>query len=74
MSSGNRRALLMMIPFSTDDASCGRPQIVQVRIATGSASVFVMVQPSACGTDNSSRRVCQWSVMPFRNVGVNAPV
>ena len=64
----------MMIPFSTDDASCGRPQIVQVRIATGSASVFVMVQPSMCGTESSSKRVCQWSVMPFLKVGVKAPV
>ena len=55
---GNRRALDIIMPFSTDDASCGSPQIVQVRIATGSASVFVMLHPPCAGLKAPRACVC----------------
>jgi hypothetical protein len=48
--SGHRRALLMMIAFSTLTVSVGSPAIVQARTCTGSASVAASVAPGECGT------------------------
>jgi len=47
--SGQRRALLMMIPLSTEKASVGSPAIFQLRIFTGSPSVALREKSSEHG-------------------------
>ena len=47
--SGQRRALLMMMPLSTEKASVGRPAMFQLRIFTGSPSVAFSEKSSEHG-------------------------
>ena len=74
MSSGKRLARDMMMPFSTLDASCGRPQMVQVRMATASARVWRMSQPSVWGSWSSRSVSCQSRVSSLRKSGVKGPL
>jgi len=46
---GQRRALLIMIPLSTENASVGRPAMFQLRIFTGSPSVAFREKSSEQG-------------------------
>jgi len=47
--SGYRRALLMIMPLSTENASVGRPAMFQLRILTGSPSVAFIENSSEHG-------------------------
>jgi hypothetical protein len=47
---GQRRALLMMMAFSTLTASVGSPAMAHARTLTGSASVDARPAPRECGT------------------------
>jgi len=47
--SGQRRALLMIMPLSTEKASVGSPAMFQLRIFTGSPSVALREKSSEHG-------------------------
>lgn len=73
ISSGQRRAVAMMMPLSMLCVSVGRPASVQLRSCTGSPSTPSTEQLGVCGMPMAASCSRHSALSCCRNSGVNAP-
>ena len=71
--SGQRREFEVMIPFSTEKESTGRPAMFHARILTGSPRVTVTEKDLEQGIFFSVQRECHSCTHSVRNSTVKAP-
>mmetsp|Transcript_13734 Transcript_13734/g.31761 ORF Transcript_13734/g.31761 Transcript_13734/m.31761 type:complete len:259 (-) Transcript_13734:8766-9542(-) len=72
--SGHRRLLEIMMPFSTDRVSDGKPAMPQARICTGSASTEPIVVLGVCGMECHASFSSHSLYSAARYWPVNAPM
>ena len=73
MTNGRRLAFVMMMAFSTDCLSVGRPASDQARCCTGSDIVDDSVHSGVLATSHSCSVLCHDRIRLSRKSGVNGP-
>ena len=73
INNGYLRPWAIIIPFSTEWESLGKPNIVHCLIATGSDKVDRRLHPVECGISSTTNWVCQLLTIFKRKSGVNTP-